>query len=222
MTSRSLIGPVLCSLILLTSLGTSLFGQSFPTLRWQKFYGTPYDDMPQRLKKAPDGNLLIGGNIGTGKDLASCTDIYIIKVDTNGKQLWERQFGGSGCDELRDMAITPDSGVIFVGITNSFIEHPEKGQEEYQGDYFIGKITKDGEIEWLKTYGGLDVDQAYAIARSETWPEYMVAGASASSNFDVDTDLLMTNLWCLKINEIGGKWGAFSLGGNKHDWAYSL
>lgn len=220
MYSRSIIGSVLFLGWFL--LSSTALAQSFPTLRWQKFFGTPYEDLPQRIIKAPDGNLFIGGNIGTGNGASDCSDLYIIKVDTNGRQIWDRQFGGSGCDELRDMVVTPDSGIIFVGITNSFITHPEKGQEEYQGDYFIGKVTKAGEIEWLKTYGGLDVDQAYAIARSETWPEYMVAGASASSNFDVETELLMTNLWCLKINEIGEKWGGFTLGGSKHDWAYSL
>ncbi|HHG84505.1 MAG TPA: hypothetical protein ENJ82_07140, partial [Bacteroidetes bacterium] len=174
------------------------------------------------MVKSPDGYLILGGNIGTGNEPGDCSDMLVVKVDTAGKIIWERKFGGSGCDELRDMVVTPDTGVIFVGITNSFIEHPEKGQEEFQGDYFIGKLTKDGEIEFLKTYGGLDVDQAYAIARSEAWPEYLVAGASSSQNFDVQTDLQMTNLWCVKVDEEGNKRTAWAFGGNKHDWAYSL
>lgn len=196
--------------------------QTYPILQWQKFFGSPYQDTPSRLVKAPDGNLLLGGNVMVGNGANDCTDIWVIKVDTNGRQIWERQFGGSGCDELRDMVVTPDSGIIFVGITNSFIEHPEKGQELYQGDFFMGKIDKVGEIEWLKTYGGLDVDQAYGIAKSETWPEYLVVGASSSTNFDVETDLQMANMWSVKIDELGGKRTAWSFGGNKHDWAYSV
>lgn len=203
-------------------LALPLAAQSFPVLEWQKFYGTPYDDMPNRLIVSPDGHLLLGGNVGTGNGVKDCTDMWIIKVDTTGKVIWERNFGGSGCDELRDMVATPDSGVIFVGITNSFIEHPEKGQEEYQGDYFIGKLNKTGEIEWLKSYGGLDVDQAYAVAKSERWPEYLVAGASSSQNFDVQTELQMANMWAVKIDEEGEKRTAWAFGGSKHDWAYSL
>ena len=208
--------------MIMISLPFCVAGQSYPVLRWQKFFGTEFDDVPSRIRKAPDGNLLIGGNVSSGNGSEDCTDMLVIKVDTNGKQLWERRFGGSGCDELRDMVITPDSGCIFVGITNSFIEHPEKGQAAYQGDYFIGKLTKGGEIEWLKTYGGLDVDQAYAICRSETWPEYVVAGVSNSQNFDVQTELLMANLWCVKIDEMGGKRTAWAFGGNRHDWAYAI
>lgn len=213
---------LLACFLLLAGASDGLFGQSFPVLRWQKFFGTQYDDQPQRLLKALDGNLFVAGNFGTGNGESDCTDIWVAKVDTNGNQVWERRFGGSGCDELRDITTTPDSGVIFVGITNSFIEHPEKGQEQYQGDYFIGKITKDGEIEWLKTYGGLDVDQAYAITRSETAKEYMVAGASSSTNFDVQTDLQMANMWCLKVDDQGEKQSSWIFGGNRHDWAYSI
>jgi hypothetical protein len=175
-------------LVVLILGGLSAQAQSFPILRWQKFYGSEYDDVPARILKAPDGNLFIGGSRGTDKGSNSCQDVWVMKVDTLGKLLWERPFGGAGCDELRDMVVTPDSGVIFVGTTNSFIEHPEKGQPEYQGDYFVGKVTKEGDIEWLKTFGGLDVDQAYSIVRSETWPEYLVAGVSNSQNFDVETD----------------------------------
>ncbi len=203
-------------------LGLSIQAQSFPILTWQKFYGSEFDDVPTKILKAPDGNLFIGGSRGTGKSSTDCPSIWVIKVDTMGKVLWERPFGGSGCDELRDMVITPDSGLIFVGGTSSFIEHPEKGQAEYQSDYFIGKLTKNGEIEWLKSYGGIDVDQAFSVVRSQTWPEYLVAGVSNSQNFDVKTELPLANMWAVKIDENGDKRTAWAFGGNKHDWAYSL
>lgn len=196
--------------------------QSYPELKWQKFFGTPYQDIPAKLLIAPDGNLMIAGSIGTGNGADDCTDIWMAKVDTLGNKIWERSFGGSGCDEIRDMVATLDSGFIFAGISNSFIEHPEKGQQEFQGDYFIGKVDKRGEIEWLKSYGGLDVDGAYSIAKSEAWPEYVVAGVSNSQNFDVETQLPMANNWCLKIDESGKKRTSWAYGGSKHDWAYSI
>ena len=198
------------------------YSQVFPELVWQKFYGTSYDDVPARLLLAPDGNLLIAGSVGTGLKPDDCTDAYVAKVDTMGRILWERTLGGSGCEEIRDIVIATDSGVIFTGISNSFIEHPEKGQEDFQGDYFIGKLSKAGDIEWLKSYGGLDVDGAYGIAHSEVWPEYVITGVSNSQNFDVQTELPMANTWCVKIDELGNKRTAWVFGGSKHDWAYSI
>ena len=144
-TIRNILLPAICLLLTWAALP----GQSFPTLRWQKFYGSEFDDEPFKLAKAPDGNLLMGGNIGTNDSGAGCTDVRVVKLDTNGRKIWERRFGGSGCDELRDFAVTPDSGLIFVGMTSSFIEHPEKGEGDYKGDYFVGKITIDGDIDWL-------------------------------------------------------------------------
>lgn len=212
---------LICSLFVSLLVNTAI-GQSFPILEWQKFYGSEFDDDPRRILKGLDGNLFIGGNLGTGNDPDACSDIWISKLDTNGVMLWERRFGGSGCDEMRDMVATADSGVIFVGITNSFIEHPEKGQEAFQGDYFMGKIDKVGDIAWLKTYGGLDLDQAFSVARSQAADEYLVAGISNSQNFDVQTDLLMANMWCVKIGEDGEKKTAWAFGGSKSDWAYSI
>lgn len=213
--------PLFC-LLLFSFVAFGMVAQSYPILKWQKFFGSEFNDDPRRLLKSPDGNLFIGGNLGTGEGPEACSDIWIAKVDTNGTMIWERRFGGSGCDEMRDIVVTPDSGVIFVGITNSFIEHPEKGQEDFQGDYFIGKLNKLGEIDWLKTYGGLDLDQAYAVTRSQKWKEYLVAGISNSQNFDVQTDLQMANLWAVKIDEDGEKKTSWAFGGSKSDWAYSV
>ena len=205
----------------LFSLPLSSHGQGFPILRFQKFYGRGGNDTPTCLEKTLDGNLLLGGNVAENDGKGGCTNIWIIKVDEFGDQIWEREFGGSGCDELRDMVVTPDSGVIFVGITSSFIEHPEKGEEDYQGDFFMGKLNKLGEIEWLKTYGGLDVDQAYGVASARKG-EYMVVGATNSSNFDVQTELLMTNMWAVRVSDFGKKDMAQAYGGNKQDWAFSV
>lgn len=195
--------------------------QGFPVLRSQNFYGRGGNDIPTCMEKTLDNALLLGGTIEENDGKGGCTNIWIIKVDEFGEMIWEREFGGSGCDELRDMHVTPDSGVIFVGITSSFIEHPEKGPEEYQGDFFTGKLNSKGEIEWLKTFGGLDVDQAFGITSARA-NEYMVVGATNSSNFDVDTELLMTNMWSVRINDHGKKVMAKAFGGNKQDWAFSV
>lgn len=205
------------------SLGACLpaNAQVYPQLKMQKFYGHRGNDTPKALVKSLDGNLLLGGDVAEedGKP-GGCTNVMIYKVTPEGEILWEREIGGSGCDELRDLVVTPDSGVIFVGLTSSFIGHPEKGQDDFKGDYFIGKVTKQGNIEWIKAYGGLDVDQAFAVCEGNG--DYVVAGVSNSQNFDVNTSLGMANLWVLKVLPNGEKKTSYVYGGNKADWAYSV
>jgi hypothetical protein len=208
-----------CAVALLLGSGLSAEAQSFPVLRWQKFYGSEVNDVPARILKVPDGNLYIGGSRGTAQ---GGNDIWVGKVDTNGLLLWDRTLGGNGSDELRDMVVTPDSGLIFVGTSNSFIEHPEKGQAEYQGDYIMGKISKAGGIEWVKSYGGPELDQAFCIAKSRAWPEYVVGGLSNSRALDVQTELPLANLWAVKIGDAGEKRTAWTFGGKGHDWAYGI
>ena len=195
--------------------------QTYPELSFQKFFGSQNDETPARLIKTLDNNLLIGGTRQHPEVNSHSANIWIIKVDPSGKLIWEREIGGSGFEELRDVVATPDSGYLFCGITSSFITHPEKGGEEFGGDYFVGKLDNRGNISWIKSYGGLDVDQANGIAIGRR-DFFVVAGASGSNNFDVETKKDMTNLWAVKVDFQGELKSRYSFGGDRHDWASSI
>ena len=207
----------ICFLLILQVLP----GQSFPRLEFQKFYGTENNEVGTSIVRARDSTIVIGGNTEEPESKGNCTDIKIMKLTPEGEVVWERTIGGTGCEELRDMTVATDSGIIFVGLTGSFIDHPEKGNEAYGSDYFVGKINKKGDLEWIRAYGGLDADQAFGIARGGK-DEYMVAGAANSHNFDVETHLDATNLFVLKLNDFGTKRAGYIFGGERHDWAYSV
>ena len=57
------------------------------------------------MEKSADGFILLGGNVQENEGKGPCTNIWIIKVDVDGNQIWEREIGGSGCDELRDLCV---------------------------------------------------------------------------------------------------------------------
>ncbi len=200
--------------ILLPSLS---YAQVYPKMYWQKFLGGEGDDFAATMERSGDGNLFLGGHrIVVG----GCSHALLMKVNPEGETIWEREIGGSGCEEIRDLVSTPDSGVIFVGVSSSFITHPEKGEGHFQGDYFAGKMSSRGDILWLQTYGGLDIDQAFAVVPIG-FGNFVLAGATPSRSFDVETEKLMTNLWVPRIDEQGNKLSAYVFGGNRHDWANS-
>lgn len=65
---------------------------------------------------------------------------------------WQLPIGGSGNDEVRTMAYTPDGGIIVAGYTAS----DDLGGNESYGvaDYWIVKFDANHNIQWESVIGG--------------------------------------------------------------------
>lgn len=207
---------------LLLWLPLSLVAQMFPTLAYQRFYDNRGFDIPKRIVKAADGKLLIGGNTLTDDNSRQdCPSIWIIKLDLDGEMIWEQEIALTGCEEIRDMAPTEDGGVMFVGVTSSLILHEEMGDEQYWGDYFIGKLDGAGTIEWLESYGGSRLDQANSIVKG-IYKEFFITGVAHSADGDVEQNNGMSDIWALKVDTKGTPRFSRVMGAQGHEWASAV
>ncbi len=199
-----------------------LLGQSFPVLKWQKFYDNGADEIPEKIVATSDGYLWIGGSsYQTYSDSFSYPDIWIIKTDTNGHHIFNRHIEMEGSEELYDMVATKDDGIIFAGVTSSMVNPNERGNKLYWGDFFVGKLNKYGEIVWLRNFGGSRLDQARGIAGG-LFGEYMVTGITHSYDGQVNNSKGMGDIWSVIINEEGKLLDSKVIGGKKNDWANSI
>lgn len=200
-------------------LPLQLLGQEFPVLTSHKFFDNFGDDLPARMIKTNDGNLLIGGHTIT-RDSArsSCGNIWIIKVDTIGTVLWEREINMSGCEELRDLIETEDGGIMFSGITTSLIPNPERGDQRYWSNLLVGKIDSFGRIEWLQSYGGSNQDQGYRISPGP-YRDYLICGLTHSNNGSISQNKGLSDVWALNIDTHGEIRESQTFGGSGNDWA---
>ena len=113
---------------------------------WSKTFGGPYEDGVAKVKETVDnGYILVGYTTSYG---AGSSDIWVIKIDGNGNELWNKTFGESNWDWGINIEQVSDGGFIFVG--NSYITYPSGGY-----DYFIRliKLDENGNEEWNKTLG---------------------------------------------------------------------
>jgi hypothetical protein len=196
--------------------------QLFPDIVLHRFYDNLGEDIPQRLVKAHDGNLFLGGNTVVeaewGKD---CANVWLLKVDTLGEIIWEEEVRLDGCEELRDLIATEDGGVVFAGVTASLVDGQEQGGEGYGGNYFVGKVDSFGQLEWIQSYGGSQLDQAYGLVEG-VYHEYMVIGGTHSHDGQVGENRGMSDLWTLKIDTKGHTRYSQVMGGPHNDWGTAI
>lgn len=85
---------------------------------WQKAYGGKEIDIARNIILTHDEGYLVSGttnSFGAGKE-----DFLLLKLDSSGKILWQKVYGGNGNDDIFTMAQTNDEGYILAGSTDSF------------------------------------------------------------------------------------------------------
>ena len=91
---------------------------SMGNTNWTKTFGGTNDDRSLEVKQTTDeGYIIIGDtkSFGYGEQ-----DVYLIKTDNNGNELWSNTFGGTNNDDGRGVFQCNDEGYIIIGSTSSF------------------------------------------------------------------------------------------------------
>lgn len=81
---------------------------------WQKTLGTKSNDEAAAVTQSIDEGFFVAGNINSNKNLFGSKDIFISKLDKNGKLINTTILGGNSLDEVQEMIATPDGGSILL------------------------------------------------------------------------------------------------------------
>ncbi len=175
-------------LIIISFLSLSLQGQTTlpPDTSFERAYGGVNFDEGRDVKEYFDKGLIIAGttsSFGQGN-----TSLYLVKTDPMGIFQWSKNYGGTGNDWGRAIEMSPDSGFLITGYTNSY------GDNSYNG-YYV-KTDKVGNLLWEKHLDGSDWDFLYA---SDLLPDsgYVLCGESYTyTNGGADA-------WVVRIDKNG-------------------
>ncbi|WGH74399.1 hypothetical protein P8625_09780 [Tenacibaculum tangerinum] len=166
---------------------------------WEKSYGGTEIDEARAIAKTNDGNFIIVGETrSSDKDVSKNNggaDVWAIKINTEGKLLWQKNYGGASFDVGRSISKTLDGNFLISGSSRSSDNNLEnKGQN----DAFIIKISSNGNLLWQKTVGGTEIDFCYdAVALANG--TIIAVGESSSSNQDITTNKGFSDLLIIKL-----------------------
>jgi hypothetical protein len=154
--------------------------------QWQKTLGGVGQDDLLSVAQARDGGYIVGGSSASDANGDKIDkshgnmDYWIIKLDGDGNEQWQKSFGGQYADLLRALEPTTDGGYILGGYSNS-PQSTDKASANYGtgGDYWILKLDDKGDIQWQQTLGGDKDDQLYAL--HQTHDGGFIAGGNSNS-----------------------------------------
>ncbi|MFO7721925.1 MAG: hypothetical protein R6V49_01760 [Bacteroidales bacterium] len=156
-------------------------------LEWEKTYGDKGDEEANAIIQTSDnGYAIVGYTTSKGKGKK---DIFMVKTDSSGNQLWEGIYGGSNHDIGNDIVQTYDGNYAIVSSTKSI------GSGNY--DIWVLKVDTKGNRIWRKTEGGRGADYGNSIAENPRDSSLMVCGTTYSSANG------MSDLWLIKITKVG-------------------
>ncbi|NGY88746.1 hypothetical protein F6Y05_37830 [Bacillus megaterium] len=110
-------------------------------------------------------------------------DATIIKVDSNGKKLWMKSFGGTGSDAFYSILESPDGGYVASGFTNS-PSNSEVPEINGVSDGIVVKYDPYGNIMWKKAVGGIGGDNIMDGVLTNTG-DYLFTGTTYGQDYSL-------------------------------------
>ncbi|MBN1755751.1 hypothetical protein JW877_06010 [bacterium] len=150
---------------------------------WERSYGGPKDEGATAVLQTADGGFLLTGY--TYSFGAGTSDIWVLRLNSEGDTVWTRTFGGEYEDFPNALIHTLDGDYLLVGWTRSF----GKGSQ----DAWILKFTDVGDTVWTRVLGGTASDIARSVLQSPNG-NFTIVGNTES--FGADDD----DLWVIRLD----------------------
>jgi len=148
---------------------------SYGDTLWTKAYGDSFDNRARGILKTDDHGFIITGDTDYLGPFGLEENILIIKVDSSGNLLWEKEYNMSYADIPKSIQSTKDGGYIIAGLTIT----PDKYSQA-----LLMKLDENGDSLWTRTFGFDDVDQAY-YAEQTSDGGYILTGFSEINNNEI-------------------------------------
>ncbi len=175
-------------------------------IQWQKTLGGEDDERSRNIKQTHDGGYIVVGNTdSTTGDITNNhgkSDLWIIKLNSNGNVEWQKTYGGSSYDDGYDIIQTNDGGFAVAGHSRSIDGDLTGLNNADNNDIWLLKIDNIGNIMWQKMYGGTGDDQGRKIYQTAD-NGFIIGGETTSTNGDVSYNHGYYDYWAIKLNNLG-------------------
>jgi len=172
---RRLLASLLLCVLAIGFLPAAAPGQG---IEWIRQFGSPGEDTAYGVALDTDGNVYVAGDTDgalPGQTETGPQDAYIRKYDSEGNEVWTRQFGLVDSTPRnvhgKGVAVGPGRSVYLAGDTmGTFAGEVNFGRR----DGFLRKYDPDGTEIWTRQFGSASFDDVYGVAAGSGGDVYVV------------------------------------------------
>lgn len=190
---------------------------------WEKYFSGQNHDFLSSTVSTQDGGFLLAGTSYSGKgldkkdDALGGSDIWLIRLNEFGDELWQRTLGTSQDEEARAVIQTTDFGFFVAGI----VQNAPKGFGSK--DVVISRIDKNGKELSQIIIGGKGLDEVEKMiptidggALLGIYSRSNIGGSKKTENFGEG------DYWIIKLNKEGKVEWEKNFGGKGDDHLRTL
>ncbi len=173
--------------------------------KFTRTFGGTQDEHAMAVTATATGDYVIAGftdSFGKGK-----SDIWVMKLDRFGQELWRQYFGNADFDWANDLIETRDGNYVIAGYT--------RDERTGKNNAWVFQINRHGEMMWSRNYGGEDADEARSIVQTHD-------GGFAVAGFSFSEGRGKSDIWLLRLNAVGEIIWDKQYGGVGIEKAYSI
>ncbi|HXI51224.1 MAG TPA: hypothetical protein VNH84_06960, partial [Candidatus Saccharimonadales bacterium] len=198
-----------------------------PRVEWQASFGSGgYEDL-RSLQQTADGGFILAGYAYSGDTNGNKTsptiggtgDYWLVRLDANGRKIWENAFGSYGDEQLFSVKQTQDGGFILGGWSDGFVNGSKTSPHFGEKDYWVVRTDAQGKQLWDQSFGGSGTDTLLAIVTTADGG-FLLGGISASppGGNKTSPDFGRGDYWIVRLDAQGNRLWDRSFGGDGQDF----
>ena len=197
--------------------------------QWDADYGGTYLEYLENIQQTSEGGYILGGysySVISGNKTDSLrggngdVDYWIIKTDSIGNIIWDKDFGGANEDYFYSLEQTFDKGYLLGGYSLSGISGDKSQATWGNYDFWILKIDSTGTRLWDKDFGGAGNEKLYSLQQTNDrgfiLGGYSTSGINGNKTQDLKGGNGDVDYWIVKIDSLGNIMWDKDFGGT--DW----
>lgn len=189
---------------------------------WSRLFGDAESQSGKSVAITPTNQVIVAGTFYgfiplTGMELPSNpngSDMFVIKLDSSGFDVGAKKYGGTGSEEMMDIAVDSTGSVLVTGSFYDTIDFGSLGLFPSAGssDAFVLKLEPNLSESWVRIYGDASPQRGGTVVTS-TKDDVFVMGDYAGSMLLGDGSSLMAPaqqraVFLLSVSSNGAfRWG---------------
>jgi hypothetical protein len=144
---------------------------------WAKKLGGSGGDFGKGIAMDNDGNIIVAGHFRspavtfgsatlTNASATGTSDIFIVKLNSDGDVIWALRAGSTDHDEAESVTTDGDDNIIVTGSFKGTVAFGSLSPVASAGieDIFVAKCDPSGNFQWVRKAGGTAFDRGFDVA----------------------------------------------------------